>query len=572
MPEENDVLTLKFDPHTIEHLGIKMYSQLPQALAELVANAYDADAENVVIELYDNDPSNKKIVVRDDGIGMSFDDVRDKFLVIGRKRRDSDAARQTTKRRAITGRKGLGKLALFGIGNNITIETSVVGEAQGTNFILNWADILGEGSGKYAPQTARAIKMDANEHGTTITLSELTRASNFDLEGTAIALSKMFNCIDGNFKVLLGKNEDVANQIELTRELKYNGMVHEFQWNIATDIIPCIESDYEHKNEIKGMVVSSPEGKVMRQDLRGITLYANGRLANTAGFFGISETPHAFSYLSGWIDANFLDELTTADVIATDRQSISWDLPETEALQKFLQKIVNYVVKKWEEGRREKKKRATTESTGIDVDKWKRTLPNDINNKVDAIVKSVVDNPEIETGQSNEIIKKLFDIVPEYAPYYWRCLHVQIQKVSEAPYKDKNYYSALLESCKEYVAAVRTKAKTKTPEATLPFEDRSLMGKAFGKDNTKALKVLLNVKQSDGTDFPAATIDSLEDAQMLLSQGVITGYRNPIAHAVCKELSDIGIITDQDCLDALSLLSLLFQRLDKAEKTPKYTN
>lgn len=36
--EEN--LQLRFDPRTIEHLGIKMYSQLPYALAELVANAY----------------------------------------------------------------------------------------------------------------------------------------------------------------------------------------------------------------------------------------------------------------------------------------------------------------------------------------------------------------------------------------------------------------------------------------------------------------------------------------------------------------------------------------------------
>ncbi|WP_100467589.1 hypothetical protein [Mycobacteroides abscessus] len=37
-------LLLKFDPLTIEHLGSNMYSRLPNAVAELVANAYDADA------------------------------------------------------------------------------------------------------------------------------------------------------------------------------------------------------------------------------------------------------------------------------------------------------------------------------------------------------------------------------------------------------------------------------------------------------------------------------------------------------------------------------------------------
>ncbi|MBO5681113.1 MAG: ATP-binding protein [Lentisphaeria bacterium] len=78
-------LQLRFDPRTIEHLGIKMYSQLPYALAELVANAYDAGADNVLIKLYDNDPNNKRIVIIDDGDGMSYDEVGEKFLVIGRK-------------------------------------------------------------------------------------------------------------------------------------------------------------------------------------------------------------------------------------------------------------------------------------------------------------------------------------------------------------------------------------------------------------------------------------------------------------------------------------------------------
>ena len=41
---ENKVLRMSFDPQTIEHLGVKMYSQIPNAVAELIANSYDADA------------------------------------------------------------------------------------------------------------------------------------------------------------------------------------------------------------------------------------------------------------------------------------------------------------------------------------------------------------------------------------------------------------------------------------------------------------------------------------------------------------------------------------------------
>ena len=88
-------LELKFDPRTIEHLGIKMYSQLPYALAELVANAYDAGAENVRIQLVDKNDE-KMIVVEDDGDGMSYDEVAVNFLVIGRKRRAEDEKRENS--------------------------------------------------------------------------------------------------------------------------------------------------------------------------------------------------------------------------------------------------------------------------------------------------------------------------------------------------------------------------------------------------------------------------------------------------------------------------------------------
>ena len=90
MSTNEEQLQLKFDPRTIEHLGIKMYSQLPYALAELVANAYDASAEHVNINLYDSDSTQKRIVIQDDGEGMSYEEVRDNFLVIGRKRREAE--------------------------------------------------------------------------------------------------------------------------------------------------------------------------------------------------------------------------------------------------------------------------------------------------------------------------------------------------------------------------------------------------------------------------------------------------------------------------------------------------
>ena len=83
---EEKKLAMTFDPQTIEHLGVKMYSQLPNAIAELIANGYDAEALNVHIVLTDNEKG-KSIAIIDDGVGMSFEEINDKFLRIGRKRR-----------------------------------------------------------------------------------------------------------------------------------------------------------------------------------------------------------------------------------------------------------------------------------------------------------------------------------------------------------------------------------------------------------------------------------------------------------------------------------------------------
>ena len=112
-----------------------MYSQLPYALAELVANAYDAGADNVLIKLYDNDPNNKRIVIIDDGDGMSYDEVGEKFLVIGRKRRDTDEERINSKGRRIT-EKRRWQVGIICLGKTIKIETTCFGETKRTSFLI----------------------------------------------------------------------------------------------------------------------------------------------------------------------------------------------------------------------------------------------------------------------------------------------------------------------------------------------------------------------------------------------------------------------------------------------------
>jgi len=110
MSDEN--LIMKFDPQTIEHLGIQMYYTLPPVISELVSNSYDADATEVTVLF--NDQGSKQIVVQDNGHGMTFDDINSKFLKIGRNRREKTKSQKSeSQNRYVIGKKGIGKLSFF---------------------------------------------------------------------------------------------------------------------------------------------------------------------------------------------------------------------------------------------------------------------------------------------------------------------------------------------------------------------------------------------------------------------------------------------------------------------------
>ena len=209
---------MSFDPHTIEHLGVKMYSVLPNAIAELIANAYDAEAKVVEIELKD-DERGKSISVIDDGVGMTFEEVNDKFLRIGRKRRNEDNGISPNGLRRVTGRKGLGKLAFFGIGDTINVETKKNGKC--VKFILKWNDLINSVTPEYEPHFD-ICNCAPDETGTIIKLEELKRKSSFDKYDLAVSLSKLFNFFDDSFKVYISCNGDEKLQID--DNLKYSNL------------------------------------------------------------------------------------------------------------------------------------------------------------------------------------------------------------------------------------------------------------------------------------------------------------------------------------------------------------
>lgn len=536
---------MSFDPHTIEHLGIKMYSVLPNAIAELIANAYDADATEVHIRII-NTKDDKRIIVSDNGVGMTFNEINENFLRIGRKRRESDNGISLNKKRKVTGRKGLGKLAFFGIGDIIRIKTFKNGEA--TSFILSWDELIGTNGNDYEPKF-HVEQCDTRIQGTNIELCSLKRKSDIDLNNLAISLSKLFNFFDENFIVDISYNGEKA--IQINNELKYKNIDGQFYWEIPVDEV-C--DSYFSNYGISGTILATE--KPLKPGLRGITLYAHGRLVNAPEFFGVGESSHGYSYLTGWLNVDFIDE-GEEDVISTDRQSLSWDLPQTAELQNNLQLLLKAIERDWRGKRKSERRRKITEKTKVDVNSWFEKLPGSLQNDVETIVNSVVENSELPQDKQEAVVAALHSIVPEYAYYHWRYMHDEVQDASFQDYQNEDYYRAVEEAIKRYE---RT-AKSKAGDANNSGAD--LMSRIFGSKNAP-LSVTHKYKRPDGSDFTASTKNNIEDGQKFLSMGLMQGVRNPLAHEEKRDLRDAQLFTEKDCLDMLSLISHLFRRLDDA--------
>ena len=545
--KEGQKLMMSFDPQTIEHLGVKMYSQLPNAIAELIANSYDAESPDVHIVLTDNERE-KSIAVIDKGVGMSFDEINDNFLRIGRRRRDSDNGLSPNGLRKVTGRKGLGKLAFFGIGDTIHIITKKNGKS--INFTMNWNEIINSKTPNYEPHYT-IESCNPQEQGTTIILTDLKRKTAFDAEGLASSLARLFDFFDDDFVADITLND--SEPIPIDKTLRYRNIDAQFKWEIPAFIDN--KKHYLYEKNVTGELLATE--KPLKPGLRGITLYAHGRMVNASEFFGVGESSHFYSYLTGWLDVDFVDE-QEEDIISTDRQSLSWDLPITSELRDNLKQLLLLVERNWRTQRKIDRQRKITEKTKVDVGQWYPTLTPDIQKGVEKIVDSVVENSELESDKQSEVVGALYALIPEYAQYHWRRLHQTVKDASYNDYKNEDYYRAVEESIKRYQTTVQNNSGCSD-------DGQKLMLKVFGKENS-ILSVSSKYKRTDGADFSSSTKENVEEGQKFMSAGIMSGVRNPIAHEEISELKNSGLFTENDCLDMLSLLSHLYRRLDDAIK------
>lgn len=166
----------RVDPRLASLLG-ETYRSTEQALKELVDNAWDADAEGVWINLPEPMTS-ASIVIKDDGTGMTEQEVRKEYLAVARDRRSKKGDRTLKKKRLVKGRKGIGKFAGLMAAEVMLLETKTRGVA--TNITIQKADIMAAKTDlEKIDLPVGTAACDPAGHGTTITLTHLNQNLSF---------------------------------------------------------------------------------------------------------------------------------------------------------------------------------------------------------------------------------------------------------------------------------------------------------------------------------------------------------------------------------------------------------
>lgn len=432
---------LDIDPRILELLGPHLYTNIYYILGELIANAYDADASNVyIIE------ENNKIIVEDDGTGMSYEnrDIENYLQVAHESRKDKKDDETKLKKRKKMGRKGVGKLASLSVSENVNIKTIKNGEKSG--FILS----------RYVPNDQKLKAIEENDitfekivkNGTSIEMLNPGYSLPKTLETLKNNLLKIFPLVDSTFKLHLikpGKKElivdesqnsligDLAALITLGEEYKllnkyfkskYSEVEKSLLENRSSKKIKLqmknkegILKDYEL--EIKGWIgvyKSTRDSKKERKDFSDnfISLYANKKMGEFNILPQVGKNKLVEVFVVGQLHVDLFEETELPDMALSNRQGYKDDdLRYTEVLDYVRDDLLPAIIykrkkfsdlnKKEKEDRKWKKQKENEEKLKASMTSFKKQTSKNVAEKIGGMTGNILGQDDIVQLLESEI-------------------------------------------------------------------------------------------------------------------------------------------------------------------------
>ncbi len=198
-------------PHTfrprarIMHLlGDQLIRDAGIAVFELVKNAYDADASKCIVTMYDSDkPNQARIVIEDDGVGMSYETVTGVWLEPGTefRKEQKEQGERSKKGRLPLGEKGIGRFAVHKLGRQIKMATRQAGSDE-VVLDLDWENLFSRSS--YLSEIPIPVNQRQSGHfrvNKTGTCIEINGLRNVWTKGKVRDLSRSISSICSPFEV-----------------------------------------------------------------------------------------------------------------------------------------------------------------------------------------------------------------------------------------------------------------------------------------------------------------------------------------------------------------------------------
>ncbi len=136
---DKDKVKFTIDAGLIDRLGRELVGKQETAVSELVKNAYDADATEVVLSFIDSDGAGGTLTIEDNGHGMDMASLRNGFMRISSTDKVHSPVSPRFKRKR-AGRKGIGRFATHRLGQRLVITTQDSYSETALQLVINWAD------------------------------------------------------------------------------------------------------------------------------------------------------------------------------------------------------------------------------------------------------------------------------------------------------------------------------------------------------------------------------------------------------------------------------------------------
>lgn len=360
----------------LNHLGRNLYRNFITVLGEAISNAWDADANNVWIEI---DKDSQIFTIKDDGIGMDTNDFQSKFLKIGYSKRASGSMK-TKSNRPFIGAKGIGKLALLSCANRISVFT----KKKGGSYVGGVIDNTGLDQAIKSDLTPDKYPLEdldfelihdlkKKHHKGTIIYFEETKdkiRNSIAHIKKLIALNFHFSLIDKNFSIYVNNEkvsfDDLKDLIDAT----------EFAWvinNLNDDFVKKLKS-LKHKKiklttalDVKGFIASVEKPRHLKitgtEERATIDLFVNGRLREKDILRHIPTQRIIESYIYGQIHFDSLDAIGK-DPFTSSREGIVEDDEDFQSILDYLKRTaLPEIFDSWDKLRLERGEEGDQENT-----------------------------------------------------------------------------------------------------------------------------------------------------------------------------------------------------------------